>query len=517
MITILSLMLITISLLSGLIYIIIQIQSSIDQSFSIDYNKKQLNLITNSLASKILKDGNNYILPEGIVSDGYYQLPQWVSKQNDRSINGVPFMYCPAVNSGGTFNKKVTTTKGNYDIRVEANQQNANIPYIYHSSLSFGDTLALLISPIGNNNSMPSCEDIIKQDGTFFAKGGQVSVLTESNIEKYASSFNNDKIVSLSPQTTTPTQEEIDNGDFNTKSLELQVNIFKNNNESELTIYLESGVDNVYNIIDVNTFVGNNSSIKKKITIIGDSSNLPTIQHSTDSLVMDLDNTDITLENVLFKGRVESENSNVNIANSEVEDLKTNNSNVFLDHVLVSSSSDDALHLINSNLKTSNRIKVVGGILLTGSDLKTNPENATNEIVTGNIIDINSSDVLFSNTSINTNGQVIENKGNLNIKNSEATLSFKINNYDNSVLNIVDSFNTSSPIVVVDMNKMLYVSGSTSNISSCEGNIFEDETKLELNENELGEIEIVRTTSIKKDNNAQSWNNDNNNQSENNC
>ena len=139
-------------------------QSNLDQSFSIDYNKKQLNLITNSLASKILKDGNNYILPEGIVSDGYYQLPQWVSKQNDRSINGVPFMYCPAVDSGGTFNERVTTTKGSYDIRVEANQQNANIPYIYHSSLSFGDTLAFLISPIGNNNSMPSCEDIIKQD-----------------------------------------------------------------------------------------------------------------------------------------------------------------------------------------------------------------------------------------------------------------------------------------------------------------------------------------------------------------
>ena len=520
MITILSLMLITVSLLSGLIYIIIQIQSNIEQSFSIDYNKKQLELIINSLASKTLKSGDDYILPQGIVSNGYYQLPQWVSNQNDRSINGVPFVYCPVTNSSGTFNETVTTTKGTYNIRVEANLENANIPYIYHSSLNIGDALALLISPIGNNSSMPSCEDVTTIDGNYFAKGGQVSVLTESNIEKYASSFNNDKIVSLSPDTTTPTQAEIDNGDFNTKSLELQMNIFKNNNESELTIYLESGVDNVYNITDVSTFVSNNSSIKKRITIIGDSSNLPTIQHSTDSLVMDLDNTDITLENVLFKGRIESENSNVNIVNSEVEDLKTNNSNLFLDNILASSSSTNALHLINSNLKTNNRIESVGGILLIGSDLKTNPENATNEIVTGNIIDINSSDVLFSNTSINTNGQLIENKGNLkisnaiintngqaienkgnlNIKNSEATLSFKINNYDNSVLNIENSFNNSSSVIVEDMSKMSYVSGSNSNILECVGNIFEDNIiKLELNEGE-----VVEATTI-KGNNAQNW------------
>ena len=155
-----------------------------------------------------------------------------------------------------------------------------------------------------------------------------------------------------------------------------------------------------------------------------------------------------------------------------------------------------------------------------GSDLKTNPENATNEIVTGNIIDINSSDVLFSNTSINTNGQLIENKGNLkisnaiintngqaienkgnlNIKNSEATLSFKINNYDNSVLNIENSFNNSSSVIVEDMSKMSYVSGSNSNILECVGNIFEDNIiKLELNEGE-----VVEATTI-KGNNAQNW------------
>lgn len=499
MITILSLMLITVSLLSGLIYIIIQIQSNIEQSFSIDYNKKQLELITKNLASKTLKNGDDYILPQGIVSNRYYQLPQWVSNQNDRSINGVPFVYCPVTNSSGTFNKTVTTTKGNYKIRVESNQENANIPYIYHSSLNISDALAFLISPIGNNSSMPSCEDVTTIDGNYFAKGGQVSVLTESNIEKYASSFNNDKIVSLSPDTTTPTQAEIDNGDFNTKSLELQMNIFKNNNESELTIYLESGVDNVYNITDVSAFVSNNSLIEKKLAIIGDNNSLPTIQHDTNSLLMNLDNTNITLKNVLFKGEITSKNNEINIINSEIEALKTNNSNIFLDHVLVSSVDVDALHLVNSNLKTSNRVESAGGILLTGSDFKTNPESG-NEIITKNVIAINASDILFSNADIDTNGQAIENKGSLNIKNSESTASFNINNYDNSVLNIENSFNNSSSVIVEDMSKMSYVSGSNSKILECIGNIFEDETKLELNE--LSKVEEV--TSV-KENNAQNW------------
>jgi hypothetical protein len=202
---------------------------------------------------------------------------------------------------------------------------------------------------------------------------------------------------------------------------------------------------------------------------------------------------------VLFKGEITSKNNEINIINSEIEALKTNNSNIFLDDVLVSSVDVDALNLVNSNLKTSNRVESAGVILLTGSDFKTNPESG-NEIITKNVIAINVSDILFSNADIDTNGQAIENKGSLNIKNSESIASFKINNYDNSVLNIENSFNTSSPVSVEDINKMSYVSGSTSNISSCVGNIFEDETKLELNE--LGEV--VETTNV-KENNAQNW------------
>lgn len=516
MITILSLMLISISLLSGLIYIIIQIQSNIDQSFSIDYNKKQLDLIVNNLASKTIKNGENYILPEGVNVNGYYSLPDWVSGSNDKSITSIPFLYCPTPNSSGTFNEVVTTKTSTYDIRVEQNSENAGIPYIYHSSLVLGDALAFLISPIGNNQSSPSCEDILFEDGNYFVKGGQLGTLTKNNIKKYDTSFNNNEIISVSPDNASISPEDIIKGDFNVDSLELQLNIFKNNNERELTIYLESGE---HVISELNTFISNQNLIRKKITIIGDETGLPVLRHSTNSINMNLKNTDVVLKNVLFKGAIELNNNNIELVNSEVEAIKTNNTNLRLEDVLVTSFDIDAVDLINSDVTLSERIEVNGGVILNGTDVKTNP-STSNEYIIGENFNINSSNVIFSNTNIstngfdivssnvtldntniNTNGYDIENKGNLNIKNSQSTSLFTIKNYNNSVLNIVDSFNTLSSIDVEDMNKMSYVSGSASNIRYCTGNIFEKRTDLTLNESG----EIIGTTSVNKDNNAQNW------------
>ena len=496
MITLLSLMLITTSLLTGLIYIIIQIQSNIDQSFSIDYNKKQLDLLVNSLASKTLKNGEDYILPEGVISNGYYTLPEWVSGGNDKSITNTPFLYCPMPNSNGTFNETVTTKASSYDIRVEQNVEHANIPYIYNSSLILGDAIAFLISPIGNNQSSPSCEDILLDDGKYYVKGGQIGVLTKSNIRKYATSFNSNEVVSISPDNASITQEDIIKGNFSINSLELQLNIFKNNNEKELTIYLESGE---HIISDISTFVSNQGLIRKKITIIGDETALPVLKHNSSSILMNFENTDVVLKNLLFKGKVELHNNNVEVVNSEIETLKTNNSNIRMENALVTSTDINSVEATNSNITLSNRIEIKGGVALNGSDFKTNP-SANNDYILGNIFNINSSNVILSNTNINTNGYTIENKGNLNIKNSESLSSFTINNYDNSILNIENSFTTSTPISVVDVNKMSYVSGFNSNIVSCIGNIFEDRTELMLNESG----EVVETTNI-KDNNAQSW------------
>lgn len=502
MITLITIILLSMSLLTGLIYVIIQMQSSVDQSYSIDYNKKQLELVTNELASKTLKNGDDYILPQGVEEDGYNILPNWVSNNNDESINGVPFLYCPSPNNGGTFNDTVTTKTSTYDIRTETNAENANIPYIYSSSFVFNDAIAFLISPIGNNQSSPSCEDIVFEDGNYFVQGGQLSALTENNIKRYETSFNKDSVVYIDQVGTTPTQEEILKGDFEINSLELQLNIFKNNNEEELIIYLDSGN---YNIENLNTFTSNNSLKNKKLKIIGNEEELPVIENETNNLNLNFENIDISLQNVLFKGDVTLNNDDIEVVNSEVFSLTANNSNVRLEDVLVNSTALDAVNLINSNVTLNERIEVSGGFILNGSNLKTNP-SALNEFVLNNVFDIISSDVLVSNTEISFNGSNIENKGDLNIKNSSATSSFTINNGNNSTLNIEDSFSTpSTPITVVDSDKMAYVSGSNSNIASCSGNIFEDKEELTLNESG----EVIETTSI-KENNAQSWINCNN-------
>lgn len=523
MITVLSMMLISISMLSGLIYIIMQMQSNIGQSFAIDYNKKQLEFVTKQLASKVLRNGNDYIVPLGQNKDGRYTLPKWVSKGNDITINGDKFTYCPTVKSSNvlTSNDQINTKLGTYGVHSKVKAENANIPFIYNSELNLNDTIAVIISPIGSNYEAPSCEDVKYLNGKYYAKGGQVSALTENNIEKYGNLFNKDKVVYIDSANIPNENENLNDGDFDTKTLELQANIFKNNNEKELTIFLKN---DIYEISDINTFVSNNN-IHKKLTIIGEDVNQTFIKlknNPTTPIEFNLKNTDITLKNVSITANLNLKDNNLKLSYSSINSLNINNSKADITESYISQD----IITQNSNISLNNEIrfnKLIANnskIFLDGK-IKTNLFNIKNTKFSTKIDVSNEHNLIESTDFIINNGTEaninstklqlnrIDNYGNLTIQSSEVKtsgFSLRINNYNNSILHIEDSFNdtSSSSVEVAERSnqRMSLVSGTNSRVAGCVGEIFNKE--YEIKADSLTSTSFIKVTKP-KENNKQNW------------
>ena len=483
MIATLSITLIIMSLVGGMLYTVIQSQNSLNQSVAIDYNINQLDHVAKKISARSLEDveSGQFIVPFGVESSlGYMTVPPWISNVA-YSNQGIPFLYCPMGNSGGSLNNNVGLPTNSYQVRVEAKPENSFIPYVYNSSFQLNDNIALLISPIGNNTTIPSCTDVEEVNGNYVVSGGQVRAISRTSVVNNTEVNQTPTVIQLSSaDNQPPTQEEIDSGMFNTSSIEFQINMFKNNRSNNLTIHLGSGD---YVIHGDDTFTGGHGNIRKTLTLIGDSTQLPRIIMSEDSLLdrvnVELDNMDIILKNVLFDGEFTSERS-LSLENSSVYSINANKSNISLDDSRLMSDAQNSLSAINSNVYTKNRVDVDGGTVLNNSNLfvknrfesnkgialngystLTSEQGVLNTIrITEGNIDNNYSnislfDVILDVENISNNGYLsviqtisepslsmdvsgdIVNRGNISIKNTNTTSSFNILNYNGDRKSVV--------------------------------------------------------------------------------
>lgn len=457
-----------------------------------------------------INNSSEFYAPVGDnTSTGYTTLPEFLGSKRFSS-NGTALQYCPTSGSSTTSSSdKVLQSNGtDYSISTINNPAKAGYKYVDGSDLKLNNVLAFILSPLGSNKDIPSCNDISYKDGVYTATKGQVFAITEMDM---ISNEVNNSISQARVDPTSTNDLSLENGkELTSKSLTTNIKRFKSSNIQEMIIYLEAGV------YDVPVGVMKSSSIEgKRLFLVGNGSatiNTPSI---------DMEGVDITIKGVNTDSDFAINNSRVSLDNAEVGSIVSRGGEL----VAKDSTINGSIDAQGSDMRAMDST-VVGDTIFKGSTLRitdsfdfgqvqaisgstVNIVDANGEIDNTNFgIGISGSIVSIDGSTVNIGGATaINNKGELVIWNSDIRSkgsAYGILSSNGGVNRISgsDVFKKGGPTLnaFYDDNGTALVAGSSSSFGGeCKGDVFNDLTT------KITTVSGEQTVSIPNPNNQASW------------
>tara|TARA_R110002020_G_scaffold15528_5_gene55138 strand:- start:713 stop:2197 length:1485 start_codon:yes stop_codon:yes gene_type:complete len=231
---------------SGTAYLGHMYLTSYSNSKAIIENKE----IAKDVKSLLIKDihrinnSSEFFAPVGDTSiSSYTALPQSFGDKRYTS-GGVAFQYCPVSGSDTSYTSQVSLSGGgNYSVSTINNPARSGYEYVNGSELTHDGVIAFILSPIGNKNNTPSCEDIQKVQGNYIVPKGQVFAITETDLLVNEQS---NAVIEARVNSTYTNDTSLEDGtELRSKSLVINLERFKNSTAKEMVVYLEDGTYNL--------------------------------------------------------------------------------------------------------------------------------------------------------------------------------------------------------------------------------------------------------------------------------
>lgn len=389
---------------SGIVYTAYQavhLQNSVRLNSSITENQQIVKNVKDLLIKDIshINNSSEFFVPAGDNTlTGYTALPSYLDNKRFSSA-GAPFLYCPTSGANTTAGTgSVILPDGDvYSVDTTPNPAKSGYEYVTGSSFKKDDVLAFIVSPTGNRGSVPSCADIVKQQGVYTIPKGQVFTITEADVlaNNTAGSI---EVVRVDPTHTNDTTLE-DGTELRSKSLVTNLERFKNSTAKEMVVYLEDGTYS----LPAGTLEATNIE-GKRLSFV---SNQNTV---IDTPKIDMKGVDISFKNLDTTAEVVANTSRLTLDGAEVGSITAKGADI---------RAIDS-RVVGSSTITGSTFRVSGGFdfgevqLLSGSKLNLVEANGYlggTSLGIGNlgsIVSIDGSTVeIGGSTAINNQGEVI--------------------------------------------------------------------------------------------------------------
>ncbi len=244
-------------------------------------NLSRMDMVTSLIKANIRYIDGEPMVPMGSDGASYTVLPTWLGA-HDTSTSGNKYIYCPfaSVSSSSSSNGSGTVDDGNgsnsYAVGTVYNSQTGGDPdktyvssstqaYIDDTDLQNAGILAILLSPLDNNSTMPTCKSVELSNGNFIVDNGIVRVIQKGTVSSQRNLLAASKAVFYVDNVTSGDADGRDAN--NATTLDAALTFMAVHAPRVMEIRMASGTYNV----TVDTFAdGIHSLGESKLLLIGD-------------------------------------------------------------------------------------------------------------------------------------------------------------------------------------------------------------------------------------------------------
>lgn len=348
-------MLVVTSVIGGGVYLAFSASETLNTQFAIKQQSERAEKAKEYVIKASSRSATgDFLVPAGDASGSYNQLPADLGI-NRFAASGDAFLYCPVGSTGDA------TTATQAITLPDATTYDVSTATIGGKTMVIGATLtssavALIVAPLPNRSSTPSCGDVVETAGSYFVEKGQVWPITKEDILT-------DNIISAKSEMTfyvSPTGA----GDNSLESVLTQV---KSGQVSSgvIRIHAESGT---YSITD-NAVVQMGDALQGK-TLIIEAEGAPAVIQAQDTsvLAMSLAHGAAHFINAEINADLSMTAGDLVLSNTGINSLQTTSSNTTLDDARIYEDSNMSALLSGGTSRILGSLQSNGALVVSGGE-----------------------------------------------------------------------------------------------------------------------------------------------------